>query len=152
MKSGAPTARQEKRTEGRTGVMCRQTFWQQLLIAAIPAVITGCLAFLGAQWDYFFPRQEIIAPLVLPDAEKGMPHAAPVQSAFGNWEDRNQSEPYLAETDGFVIAMTGGNDPANYADILIGPERDRLTVCSRMLRYDGAVLFLGELAVQRVQA
>ena len=109
--------------------------WQQLSIATIPALVTGCLAFFAAQYDRFFP------PTIAADAQKEAPVPAipSPQSAFGNWETRQQDAMYLAESDGFVMAMTAGNDPANYADILMGPEQGTLAVCSRMRRYDGAM-------------
>ena len=62
---------------------------------------------------------------------------------FGRWSEQVANKEYLAATDGFVAALTGGNSPADEFVIQVGEIDETGTIewrtVTRALRYDGTV-------------
>ena len=60
-------------------------------------------------------------------------------TGFGSWKECKKDTVYVAATDGFVAAFTGGKKPGSEFEIYVGGSKDSLTVRTRAQRYDGTV-------------
>lgn len=108
-----------------------KTIWITVIATVVSAIITSGGFIIAHNWDDFYHLIRGVKTTSPPE-EDGK------RIGLGALQELEPETVYHAETDGFVMAFTGGNNPANLATILMGTGPGSLTYCSRMLRYDGA--------------
>jgi len=58
---------------------------------------------------------------------------------FRKWVKLEKNVTYKAESDGFIAAYTGGDNPARGFHIYVGEQLNNLTILTRAGQYDGTV-------------
>ena len=109
--------------------------------AAVVGALFGMIGTLGTAY-LNKPRPPSDEPVRNPPVETLRTESIGTTRGFGDWEqDLKTNVAYPAKGDGFLVVYTGGNNPANGADMLTGPSSEKLVTRTRVGGpYDGAVL------------
>lgn len=131
----------------------RQGYLSTILLAA---TITAAGNVLALNWERIFGSkreasvQEFQPAPTTPAQPTPSPRASSART-FGQWANLDSDTVYQAESDGFVVVRTGGDNPASVV-VDVGEAVDRLTMRTRAGRWDGVVCPVPRASYWRVRS
>lgn len=105
-------------------------------VALTVAIIGFAGMILAHNLDRILPPDEEEPTLDIKQPESTPPPPAAI--GFGSWEQLVADVTYKAESDGFVVAYTGGNRPAENISFLVGLTASDVKSVTRASKWNGS--------------